>query len=57
LSLTKTRFEDEAALVAKVNEAMTVYDEYIKSQQQQGQGQAEAGAGEAKKEEKPEEKA
>ncbi|GAB1315988.1 Protein phosphatase PP2A regulatory subunit B [Madurella fahalii] len=52
-------FEDEAALVAKVNEAMTVYDEYIKSQQGQGQGQgqAEAEADKVKKEEKPEEKA
>ncbi|KAL2019896.1 hypothetical protein VTK56DRAFT_9071 [Thermocarpiscus australiensis] len=51
-------FEDEAALVAKVNEAMAVYDEYIKSQQAQNQGQAQAQApAEANKEEKAEEKA
>ncbi|KAK3292526.1 Polyadenylate-binding protein, cytoplasmic and nuclear [Chaetomium fimeti] len=52
--------EDEAALVAKVNEAMAVYDEYVKSQQGPGQGPAPAqGEGEAEKpkEEKPEEKA
>ncbi|EAQ84912.1 hypothetical protein CHGG_08926 [Chaetomium globosum CBS 148.51] len=52
--------EDEAALVAKVNEAMAVYDEYVKSQQGPGQGpaptQGEAEA-EKPKEEKAEEKA
>jgi polyadenylate-binding protein len=53
--------DDEAALLAKVNEAMAVYDEYVKSQQgQQGQGQGPA-QGEAQadkpKEEKAEEKA
>ncbi|KAK4242811.1 hypothetical protein C8A03DRAFT_29045 [Achaetomium macrosporum] len=52
--------EDEAALLAKVNEAMAVYDEYVKSQQGQGQGQGPA-QGEAQadkpKEEKVEEKA
>ncbi|KAH6617046.1 Polyadenylate-binding protein, cytoplasmic and nuclear [Chaetomium tenue] len=50
--------EDEAALVAKVSEAMAVYDEYVKSQQGPGpapaQGEAEA---EKPKEEKAEEKA
>lgn len=54
------RLEDEAALVAKVNEAMAVYDEYVKSQQAAGQGSAPAqGEAEAEKakEEKTEEKA
>ncbi|KAK4126885.1 polyadenylate binding protein [Parathielavia appendiculata] len=50
--------EDEAALIAKVNEAMAVYDEYVKSQQGSGQpaaqGEAEA---EKPKDEKHEEKA
>jgi polyadenylate-binding protein len=58
--LTNTRLEDESALVAKVNEAMSVYDEYIKSQQPQEQGQAQPqGEAEAAqpKEEKAEEKA
>jgi polyadenylate-binding protein len=58
--LTSARLEDEAALVAKVNEAMAVYDEYVKSQQGPGQGPA-PGQGEAEaekpKEEKAEEKA
>lgn len=52
--------EDEAALVAKVSEAMAVYDEYVKSQQGPGQGPAPAqGEAEAEKpkEEKAEEKA
>ncbi|AEO59048.1 hypothetical protein MYCTH_2306966 [Thermothelomyces thermophilus ATCC 42464] len=52
--------EDETALVAKVNEAMAVYDEYVKSQQAAGQGSAPAqGEVEAEKpkEEKTEEKA
>ncbi|KAK4130955.1 polyadenylate binding protein [Trichocladium antarcticum] len=52
--------EDESALIAKVNEAMSVYDDYIKSQQPQEQGQAQP-QGEAEpaqpKEEKVEEKA
>jgi polyadenylate-binding protein len=58
--LTSTSLEDESALVAKVNEAMAVYDEYVKSQQGPGQapppaqGEAEA---EKPKEEKAEEKA
>lgn len=59
--LTSTSFEDEGALAAKVNEAMAVYDEYVKSQQPPAQGQAPAqGEAEAKKpkaEEKAEEKA
>lgn len=56
--LTSPRLEDESALVAKVNEAMAVYDEYVKSQQgpAPGQTQGEAEA-EKPKEEKPEEKA
>ncbi|KAK4158331.1 hypothetical protein C8A00DRAFT_28609 [Chaetomidium leptoderma] len=52
--------EDESALVAKVNEAMAVYDEYVKSQHGPGQGPAPAqGEAEAEKpqEEKAEEKA
>ncbi len=55
LILTKTtRLEDEGALVAKVNEAMAVYDEYVKSQQGPAPGEAEADKA---KEEKVEEKA
>ena len=43
--LTKCdRIEDEGALKAKVDEALTVYDEYVKSQNP-------AEGGEAKKEE------
>ncbi|KAK4189370.1 putative Polyadenylate-binding protein [Podospora australis] len=45
--------DDEASLTAKVNEAMAVYDEYVKSQN----GPAEAKGEEPKAEEKPEEKA
>jgi polyadenylate-binding protein len=45
--------EDEAALRAKVDEALTVYDEYVKNNK--GEGDA-AEAGDAK-EEKTEEKA
>lgn len=55
--LTNPRLEDESALVAKVNEAMAVYDEYVKSQQ----GPAPPSLGEAEaekpKDEKSEEKA
>ncbi|KAK3902280.1 hypothetical protein C8A05DRAFT_15650 [Staphylotrichum tortipilum] len=46
--------EDEGALVAKVNEAMAVYDEYVKSQQGPAPGEAEADKA---KDEKAEEKA
>ncbi|SPQ26830.1 833e50d7-6aa6-4189-903b-5e9bb61b7c6c [Thermothielavioides terrestris] len=52
--------EDEAALLAKVNEAMAVYDEYVKSQQGAGAapGAGPAGAeADKSKEEKAEEKA
>jgi polyadenylate-binding protein len=48
--LTLYRIEDESALQAKVNEAMAVYDEYLKSQAPEGEGAA-------KKEESGEEKA
>jgi polyadenylate-binding protein len=44
------RIEDDGALHSKVNEAMAVYDEYVKAQ---GGEEGE----QAKKEEKPEEKA
>lgn len=44
------RIEDESALRAKVDEAMSVYNDYVKTQ---GDGEAEP----AKKEEKAEEKA
>jgi len=46
--------EDETALQAKVNEAMAVYDEYVKSQ---SGPQTEGAAEEPKAEEKAEEKA
>jgi polyadenylate-binding protein len=58
--LTSFRLEDEAALLAKVNEAMAVYDEYVKSQQGAGAapGAGPAGAeADKSKEEKAEEKA
>lgn len=45
------RIEDDAALRAKVDEAMAVYDEYVKSQG------GEASKDEPAKEEKNEEKA
>jgi polyadenylate-binding protein len=49
--LTRTnRFEDDDALRAKVNEAMVVYEEYMKTQK-------EPEAGDKVKEEKAEEKA
>jgi polyadenylate-binding protein len=57
--LTATRLEDESALVAKVNEAMAVYEDYVKSQQggaSQAPAQGEAEA-DKPKEEKAEEKA
>jgi len=47
-------FEDDNALNAKVQEALAVYDEYVKSQNQSATGEAEA---EKPKEEKAEEKA
>lgn len=49
--LTSCSLEDDTALRAKVDEAMAVYDEYLK-----GQGGPE-GDKPAKKEDKPEEKA
>lgn len=45
--------EDESALRAKVDEALTVYDEYVKNNKGEGEGEA----GEAKENEKSEEKA
>lgn len=51
--LTLPSIEDDSALRAKVDEALTVYDEYVKN----NKGDGETGeAGEAK-EEKAEEKA
>jgi len=56
--LTSCSIEDEAALVAKVNEAMAVYEEYVKSQQaQQSQAPAAAPQAEAAAEKPKEEKA
>ena len=58
MMLISPRLEDESALVAKVNEAMAVYDEYVKSQQGPAPGQAQGEAeAEKPKEEKAEEKA
>lgn len=45
--------EEESALRAKVDEALTVYDEYVKNKGGDGEGEP----AEAKEEEKTEEKA
>ena len=50
--LTHYRIEDESALRAKVDEALTVYDEYVKTK-----GGDESGEAESKEGEKTEEKA
>lgn len=48
--LTTIRIEDESALRAKVDEAMTVYDEYVKNKG--GDGEAPADGAETSNEEK-----
>lgn len=55
--LTFNSIEDDTALRAKVDEALNVYDEYVKNKG--GEGEAEGGeaAKEAKEYEKTEEKA
>jgi polyadenylate-binding protein len=57
LPLTLNSIEDDTALRAKVDEALNVYDEYVKNKG--GEGEAEGGeaAKEAKEDEKTEEKA
>jgi polyadenylate-binding protein len=52
LLLTQCSIEDNSALQAKVDEALTVYDEYVKNKG----GEGEAGEGDVK-DEKSEEKA
>jgi polyadenylate-binding protein len=49
--------EDESALRAKVDEALTVYDEYVKTKGGDGEPSGEAEAKESKEDEKTEEKA
>jgi polyadenylate-binding protein len=49
--LTCNRIEDNSALQAKVDEALTVYDEYVKNNKGGEEGEGEA------KDEKAEEKA
>jgi polyadenylate-binding protein len=53
LLLTQLSIEDNSALQAKVDEALTVYDEYVKNNKG---GEGEAGEGDVK-DEKSEEKA
>jgi polyadenylate-binding protein len=49
--------EDESALRAKVDEALTVYDEYVKNKGGEGEGEGGDAAKETKEDEKTEEKA
>lgn len=42
------RVDDDAALRAKVDEALTVYDEYVKNKGGEGEGPAEASKESAK---------
>lgn len=49
LLLTASSTEDENSLRAKVDEAMTVYDEYVKNNKG-GEGEGEAGGEESKDE-------
>jgi len=57
LTLTFNSIEDDTALRAKVDEALNVYDEYVKNKG--GEAEAESGetAKETKEDEKTEEKA
>jgi hypothetical protein len=45
--LTEIRVDDDTALRAKVDEALAVYDDYMKSKQQQTNGTKEEESGEA----------
>jgi polyadenylate-binding protein len=59
MMLTCDRIEDDAALRNKVDEALSVYDDYVKNNKG-GEGEAEGGEAPAetkKEEEKTEEKA
>lgn len=49
------RIEDDSALRAKVEEALTVYDEYVKNNKGDGEAGAEATGEEPKEAEKAEE--
>ena len=57
LTLTFNRIEDDTALRAKVDEALNVYDEYVKNKGGEGEGEGGEAAKEAKEDEKTEEKA
>lgn len=49
------RIEDDSALRAKVDEALTVYDEYVKNNKGEGEADVEATSEEPKEAEKAEE--
>ena len=57
LMLTYYRIEDETALRAKVDEALNVYDEYVKNKGGEGEGEGGEAAKDAKDDEKTDEKA
>jgi polyadenylate-binding protein len=57
LGLTFNSIEDDTALRAKVDEALNVYDEYVKNKGGEGEGEGGEAAKETKDDEKTEEKA
>jgi polyadenylate-binding protein len=57
LRLTFNSIEDDTALRAKVDEALNVYDEYVKNKGGEGEGEGGEAAKETKDDEKTEEKA
>jgi polyadenylate-binding protein len=57
LRLTFNSIEDDTALRAKVDEALNVYDEYVKNKGGEGEGEGGEAAKETKDDEKTDEKA
>jgi polyadenylate-binding protein len=57
LTLTFNSIEDDTALRAKVDEALNVYDEYVKNKGGEGEGEGGEAAKETKDDDKTEEKA
>jgi polyadenylate-binding protein len=57
LTLTYNSIEDDTALRAKVDEALNVYDEYVKNKGGEAEAEGSEAAKEAKEDEKTEEKA
>jgi polyadenylate-binding protein len=57
LRLIFSSIEDDTALRAKVDEALNVYDEYVKNKGGEGEGEGGEAVKEAKDDEKTEEKA